>query len=52
MTIRDLPPSQNSTGEPVEIRLRAALKFLLRACKFRCVTLRPQNPEFADGDGI
>ena len=51
LVIRSLPPTQHIDA-PVEVRLRTALKFLLRATGFRCYSIRPQDPEFADGDGI
>jgi hypothetical protein len=53
MAIRTIPlGSLDEFDQPEAIRLRQLLKFMLRAFGFRCMTIRPQTPEFSDGDGI
>ena len=50
LIIRSLPPRDGDA--PEDCRLKTALKFLLRACNFRCFSIWPQDPKFSDGDGI
>ncbi len=50
LIIRSVLPGDDDAPEIV--RLRTALKMIYRACGFRCLEIRPQDPEFSDGDGI
>lgn len=41
VTLRPLP-----SPVPIDLRLREALKLLLRRCRLRCIEVRTYNPEF------